>query len=269
MAYQKIIHLSDLHLISENRPEVHRFRHLVQVIGKYYAGVPVLMTGDITDSATKPQMLLARKSIEQLAKTNLILSVPGNHDYGAAGNFLRSSAPALWTDILGRPFGPDIAPRRWMSIEEEPHGVAGIGIYEHDMCVFVGLDSGDPSGKEAMARGLITKQLADALLATLKQYPDKVRVVFLHHHPFTKGDVFMALSGSERLMAALKGNCELLLFGHHHNLGIWWGRDEIPLILASHKSTHLVTGTRLLLSVIEITRTGTDCPRFSHSLKVI
>lgn len=67
MAIQKIIHLSDLHISTKNKPKVSRFRKVASVIGRYYAGVPVLIAGDITDSATQPQMDLARKAIEKLA----------------------------------------------------------------------------------------------------------------------------------------------------------------------------------------------------------
>ena len=185
MAYQKIIHLSDIHIRSESKPEMARFLKAISVIGKYYSGWPVLITGDVTDSATKPQMQRARKCIERLAKTNIILPVPGNHDYGVLGNFFRWEAPLNWTETLGRPFGPGVTSRRWMSAEEDPLGVEGIGVFENDFCVFIGLDSGDPFNEERLARGLITEKLAKALKTTLDKYRDKVRVVFLHHRFFS------------------------------------------------------------------------------------
>jgi 3',5'-cyclic AMP phosphodiesterase CpdA len=267
MAYQKIIHLSDLHISTESKPEVSRFRQVAESISKHYSGVPVLITGDITNSATKPQMQLARSCIEELAKTNLVLMVPGNHDYGALGNFHRWAAPQRWNETLGTPFGPGVQARRWMTATEEPN-VEGMGVYEHGHCVFVGVDSGDPTDKAAMARGIITAQLADALKTTLMGHSDRFRVVFLHHHPFTE-DMFMELTGADRLMASLEGNCELLLFGHHHSIGAWWGRNDIPLILASHKTTKPITKTRMLMSVVEMVKTNGDGLRFEHSLKVV
>jgi hypothetical protein len=213
-------------------------------------------------------MSLARKLIDELAKTNLVLVVPGNHDYGAVGNFFKWKAPVHWTETLGMPFGPGVKPRRWMSVEEEPLGVEGIGVFEYGPCVFIGIDSGDPRNEVRMARGVITKKLATALGETLQKYHDKCRIVFLHHHPFTE-KMFLELVGAKRLLAKLKGNCELLLFGHGHSIGAWYGRDQIPLILASHKTTWLATSTHMLISVIEISQDGDSDIKFDHSLKVV
>jgi metallophosphoesterase superfamily enzyme len=121
MSYQKISHLSDLHISTESKPEVSRFRQVATAISKYYAGVPVLITGDNTNSATKPQAQLARICIDELAKTNLVLVVPGNHDCGALGNFNRWTAPHRWTETLGTPFGPGVQPRHWMTAAKDPN----------------------------------------------------------------------------------------------------------------------------------------------------
>ena len=66
MEKQIIIHLSDLHISTESKPEVARFRLLASYIRRNYPGCPVLITGDVTDSATQPQMLLARKLLDEL-----------------------------------------------------------------------------------------------------------------------------------------------------------------------------------------------------------
>lgn len=82
-----------------------------------------------------------------------------------------------WAEIFGFPLGPGVRPRRWMSVEEEPIGMEGIGV--------------------------------------------------------------------------------------------WHGRHCIRLILACHKSTRPVTGSRLLLSVSKIRRHAAGVPQFSRSLKVV
>ena len=268
MSYQKIIHLSDLHISTKSKPEVHKFNKLVLAISRYYPGTPVLITGDITDSATKPQMELAREYIKKLAETNLVLCVPGNHDYGALGNFHRWAAPEQWTKLLGTPFIPGVLfEYPWMT-KKSNLNIEGLGVYEYNDCVFIGVDSGDPTNKVRMARGIITTKLAISLKDTLEKYKDKIRVVFLHHHPFTD-DLFMELRGSNKLMAALKNNCEVLLFGHKHNIGAWWYHKDIPLTLACHKSTRGVSGNKILMGVIEIIGNKNKELKFEHSIKIV
>ena len=80
MANQTLILLSDLHI--GLRPlETHRTRNLFTNIASIYPDVPVLITGDLTDSASKRQFKSLRDLLIELASTNPILTVPGNHDY--------------------------------------------------------------------------------------------------------------------------------------------------------------------------------------------
>ncbi len=155
-----------------------------------------------------------------------------------------------------------------MGVDSEPTGIDGLGVLESGKCVYFGIDSGDPEDKVVTAKGFISKSLAKALEASLKQYAHKTRVAFLHHHPFADG-LFTKLKGSKYLMAALRGNVELLLFGHEHEYGIWWNRDGIPLIVSSHKSTDRVLGGQLMITVIEINNVGTKDATFWHRLELL
>jgi 3',5'-cyclic AMP phosphodiesterase CpdA len=85
MESQKIIHLSDLH-IGLSQKESIRTHMIFESIANKYEGIPVLITGDIVDSATVDQFIEARKLAVKLSKTNPILMVPGNHDYKWKGN---------------------------------------------------------------------------------------------------------------------------------------------------------------------------------------
>jgi predicted phosphodiesterase len=229
----------------------------------------VLITGDIVDSATRKQMVEARTVIDRLAETNPVLIVPGNHDYAWMGNILRPDGWTNWVELLGEPLGWDRKGPGWMTETRSPAGINGLGIWETEQCVYMGVDSGDPQDKAVSARGYISETLADGLRVSLEKYAyQKTRIVFLHHHPFADG-LFVKLNGSEHLMAALENNCELVLFGHEHKYGIWRNRRGIPLIVSSHKSTDRVLGGQLMITVIEITNVGTAEATLRHRLELL
>jgi len=143
-----------------------------------------------------------------------------------------------------------------------------LGVWKDGPCVYFGIDSGDPKDKQISARGYISKKLADALKESLEKYAGKTRIAFLHHHPFTEG-FFTKLYGSTRLLDSLKDNCELLLFGHHHEYGMWWTKRGIPLIVSSHKSTDTMSGDCLMITVIDIENVGTPDVLFRHRIEVV
>ncbi len=267
MAKKTLIHISDLH-IGRRKTESKRIKDVFNKIADSYSGKPILITGDLTDSATIGQFKETRKFLDELAKTNPILSVPGNHDYAWKGNILRSDGWKNWVKHLGSPLGWKRDEVHWMGIDHEPKGVDGLGIWEHGSCMYFGIDSGDPNGKEISARGFISKKLADALKKTLKKYSNKTRIALLHHHPFTDG-FFTKLHGSKRLMKALENNCELLLFGHEHAYGLWRSKREIPLIVSSHKTTNIMSGDCLMITVIDVINPGKKDVSFSHRIEVV
>ena len=267
MANQSIVHLSDLH-IGLRAAETQRFKKITDLIAKHYQGAPVLITGDITDSATKSQMQSARKMLEDLSKTNPILAVPGNHDYAWKGNILRDSGWKDWVDHLGSPMGWKKDEVHWMGVDFEPEGVDGLGVWKDESVVYFGIDSGDPNDRQISARGWISKKLANSLADSLQQYAGKTRIAFLHHHPFTEG-FFTKLRGAKRLMESLKGNCELLLFGHNHEYGLWWNDKGINLICSSHKSTDNISGDCLFMTIIDIQNAGTNIVSFKHRIEII
>jgi hypothetical protein len=119
-----------------------------------------------------------------------------------------------------------------------------------------------------ITNGFISALLADNLKATLDAHHEKVRVVFLHHHPFSLVPDFVALDGKERLLAALQNRCELLLFGHRHNHKTWKREHGILLSIASRKSTAKKKGI-LLLPIITITHSGGPAHSFHYSEETV
>ncbi|MFC1824192.1 metallophosphoesterase family protein [Thermodesulfobacteriota bacterium] len=265
MANRTIILLSDLH-IGLRGIETTRTRNIFDKIAASYPGVPVLITGDLTDSASARQFRAMRKLLDGLAESNPILTVPGNHDYAWKGNILRDDGWENWVKHLGSPLGWGRKVVHWMGVDFEPSGIDGLGVWKSGGLTFFGIDSGDPKDKKISARGYISKRLADALNEVLKKYEGKTRVAMLHHHPFDE-NFFTKLHGADQLMNAVKNNCELLLFGHEHEYGIWWSQRGLPLTVSSHKSTDNISGNCLFITIIDILNAGTDKVSFKHRIE--
>jgi 3',5'-cyclic AMP phosphodiesterase CpdA len=267
MAKRSMIHLSDLHIGLRSKDS--RFtKRIFKKIGETHPGTPVIVAGDLTDSATEEQFKEARRSLRRLAKTNPILTVPGNHDYAWKGNILREEGWENWVKYLGRPLGWGRPAAHWMGVDHEPKGIDGLGVWKDGPLVYFGIDSGDPEDKVVSARGYISGPLADALKRSLMKYEGRTRIAVLHHHPFTEG-FFTELKGSRRLWAALRNRCELLLFGHHHEYGLWWHKRGVPLIVASHKSTDMLSGECLMYTIIDVHRAGSPDVSLSHRLEIV
>ena len=266
MATETIILLSDLHIVLR-RKEMTQTEKIFEKVAKSFSGKPVIITGDLTDSAKINQFKKTRNLLDKLAKTNPILHVPGNHDYAWKGNILRDDGWKNWVEYLGSPLGWGKKEVHWMGVDFEPEGVDGLGVWKAGALAYFGIDSGDPLDKQISARGFISKKLATSLKESLKKYADKTRIAFLHHHPFTEG-FFTKLKRSERLLNALKNNCELLLFGHHHEYGIWWNSRGVPLIVSSHKSTDTPSGDCLMITIIDIKNPGSKNVSFQHRIEI-
>lgn len=267
MAKKLLIHLSDLH-IGLSMDESNRTSQAFQEIARRYPGVPVIITGDLTDSAKLKEFTTAREFLNELAETNPILSVPGNHDYAWKGNILRVSGWEDWVEHLGTPLGWGGQDTDWMGVDHEVKGVDGLGVWKNGPIVYFGVDSGDPMDMQLSARGHISQELADALRKSLNAYKGKTRVVMLHHHPFSEG-LFTKLRGSKLLLDAVRDRCELLLFGHGREYGIWWESNGVPLTISSHKTTDHLSGKCLFITVIEVDKPGTREVSFSHRLEII
>ncbi|MCD4751388.1 MAG: metallophosphoesterase [Thermoanaerobaculales bacterium] len=247
---QTIIHLSDLH-VGRDKGVFGRVKLIFEEIAAAYPDVPVLITGDLTDSASKPQFRTTRELLDGLAQTNPILAVPGNHDYawkGIVAKF-RPDAWKNWIKYLGSPLGWGRSEVPWLEKGHTPAGFDGLGIWEHENTVFFGVDSGDPKDKAKTSCGFISDTLASALSRELVKRSDKTRIVFLHHHPFVHS-TNLKLYGGEIFKKAVSGNCELLLFGHKHDYGLWRNRNAIPLTIASHRTTKLISGDCVAFTVI-------------------
>jgi len=266
---QTIIHLSDLH-VGRDKTVEDKLEHLFSEIAQTHPGTPVLITGDLTDSASKGQFQKARTLLTGLAQTNPILAVPGNHDYawkGIVAKF-RPNAWKNWIRYLGSPLGWDRPEVPWLETGHDPSGVDGLGLWKFGDIVFFGVDSGDPRDKVKTSCGYISEKLASALAQKLKKHKEKTRIVMLHHHPFIHS-TNLKLIGADRFKEAVSGNCEILLFGHKHDYGYWRNRNSIPLTIASHRTTNKISGKCLAFTVIRLDDTGIPARPAGHSLEIV
>lgn len=267
MASQSIIHLSDLHIGESQKESVH-IEKIVQTIKNSFPGLPVLITGDITNSAEEHEFIEAEYWMKMLAEKNPVLMVPGNHDYCWWGNFFQENAWGLWLKHLGRPLNFENDSEAWLEKKSIPIGVDGLGVIKHNGLTLVGVDSGDRNNKVPCARGFISPEMAQGLIKTLLENEGSTRVVFLHHHPFSSG-LFTELDGAELLIQSVQKNCELLLFGHEHYYGVWRNLNGIPLTVASHKTTSGVLGLCMAITLIDIDGIGQKNVTLQHRLHVV
>jgi len=261
MAKKTIIHLSDLH-IGRGMDEINHTTTIVNKIKAEYEGAPVLVTGDLTNAASKKQYQDTSNLLEDLLEKNPVLMVPGNHDCsrGAFGSYYSPVARSNWIKYLG-------PPSKWCGSELQWQGnaVDGLDVWEDNPIVYFGIDSCKKKSPKNnyILNGFISEKLANDLKASLKAYEGKTRIVFLHHHPITKAPDFIALDGDDRLLGALKDNSELLLCGHKHSYKDWQDYHGIPLIISSHKSTDTIKG-KVQIITIDVLEPGTSSVSFEH-----
>jgi len=198
MAKYTLILLSDLH-IGRSEKELNNTNKIVKSIGKSYEGIPVIITGDLTQSATKGQFKMMRDILRKLAKTNPILTAPGNHDYAWYGIIMRSNGWKNWVKYLSSPLGWGVGQYYWMGKDYEPEGIEGLGVLKHKSCVYFGIDSGDPKDKEACARGYISTKLADALKNSLKKYHESFIFTFINFSIYNFNN-FIRVTGKRKIM---------------------------------------------------------------------
>ena len=144
---KRIVFLSDLH-IGLSKKEVSHAGKIVRKIANSYPGTPVIIAGDLTDSAKRDQFISARTLLNRLAQTNPVLTVPGNHDYAWKGNVWQSDSWRHWMKYLGSPLGWSQTGVQWMGVSNEPIGVDGLGVWKDGNCVYFGIDSSDPENKQ-------------------------------------------------------------------------------------------------------------------------
>ena len=226
----KFLHLSDIHIHTHDKDNKDA-ASMFGFISKTYPDHGLIITGDIADDGKIEQFENAFKLLQPFE--GRIFVCPGNHDFGAAGNFY-SYERAVNFDIIiaeqlkqGGTFKGDSTP------------VVNVLQEGNTKVMLIALDSNlETEQAFDFACGEIGEsQLAalDTILATAGD-PNTFKVLFFHHHPFMHNNPFMELKDARDLAKTIYSRVNLILFGHKHEMRAWqnvWGAEYV---LASDNS---------------------------------
>ena len=208
----QLLHLSDLHIHESHKDNASLFKRLAFIRENYLQHHRVI-TGDETDDGSDKQYKIANRLL--LSFVSYIC--PGNHDYGYAGNLFEKKRARRFDDYLlqTRPYSG-----RWsMPVMDTISTEA----------VLIGLDSNLMTRRPwDFACGKIGLWQRYWLKRILRWHANKVRIVYFHHHPFDRTP-WMGMKDAKPLMKVLQGNCELVLFGHKHQPGMWVNEHGVAL----------------------------------------
>lgn len=226
----KFIHLSDLHIHTHESDNADVISTL-NFVSEKYLNHRLIVTGDIADDGTVAQFENAYALLQPFK--GKIFICPGNHDFGAAGNFY-SHERALRFDLIlaeqlnqGGTFRGDSTP------------VVNVLRDGSTEIILIALDSNlETDHPFDFACGEIGESQLSALNTILEGAPSAgaVKVLFLHHHPFMVNDPFMQLKDAKTLARTVYGRVDLVLFGHKHEMKQWEKRWGTKHILASDNS---------------------------------
>lgn len=155
-----------------------------------------------------------------------IFVCPGNHDYGLWGNIYQSEFRSAYEQILGDPLnaaagavplGLQTASKRPL-LFSVPGNIAIIGVDTAADPYVAGSGAGLASGSVGGAQlsALRSYFLPGTIIPGLGNMLGWTTFMYFHHHPWLHSDWTMKLVDSDQLMAAIRGNVDLILFGHKH-----------------------------------------------------
>jgi 3',5'-cyclic AMP phosphodiesterase CpdA len=226
----KIIHLSDLHFHTSNKKNRKALETLKKVKEKF-ADHYIVVTGDIVDDGHVKQYDNAFKALKSFK--GRIFIAPGNHDFGAVGNFYSLEKARLFDEKLSIPLG------QGGTFVSENKPVVNVVQEGNDSAMFIALDTNlETNHPFDFACGKIgEKQLSD-LSAILNNptIPGMKKILFFHHHPFMRNDPFMELKDAKRLARLIYNKVDIVLFGHKHEMAKWENRWGVDYVLASDNS---------------------------------
>ena len=229
----KFIHLSDLHIHSDNRDNKGAIG-MFNFISANYKDHKLIVTGDIADDGDAEQFNNAFTMLQ--AFQGRIFVCPGNHDFGAAGNFYSYERAVRFDDTIakqlnqGGTFKGDSTPV--VNVIKDGNIEVMLIALDSNLETVLPLD---------FACGEIGELQLNALNTILSSGPSSgaaklVKIVFFHHHPFLHHDPTMILKDARELGNILYNRVDLVLFGHKHVMGEWSGPYNAKYVLASDNS---------------------------------
>jgi 3',5'-cyclic AMP phosphodiesterase CpdA len=224
----KFIHLSDLHF-HRSKKDNKEATSVLEFIKKQYPDHYLIVTGDIADDGHEEQFKRASTAFKPFE--GKIYICPGNHDFGAAGNFYSRERAERFDEMLAIPF------QQGGTFSRDNTPVVNIVEEKNDRVMLIALDTNlETDHPFDFACGEVgEKQLAslDTILTTTQ---DMIKVLFFHHHLFIHNNPFMELRDAYELMRVIFNRVDLILFGHKHVSKQWNNTGGFDYILAADNS---------------------------------
>jgi len=247
---KKIIHLSDLHVGDSDLGNQLRFLVDYLVFVKEPASnYVVIVTGDLVEHASDDTYGEAAEGLGRLKDAGFdVLCAPGNHDYGS-GSFGHKKYVEPFKQLFRKGLGrEDEEDSKTYPTVDIIGGVAFIGLdsMAAELHWYDSLWANGELGPRQRGR------LEDLLSTDSDVAPCTFKVVYLHHHPMHPRP-FHELKDAKKLEKILKGNVQVLLFGHNHDGHNFNGRWGIPRIYDGGTSTRK-EGKTAAIRVIDLDR---------------
>lgn len=220
----KFLHLSDLHIHTHHKDNENA-ASMFAFISKMYPDHRLIVTGDIADDGKVEQFENAFTFLQPFK--GRVFVCPGNHDFGAVGNFYSYERALNFDRIIaeqlnqGGTFTGDSTPV--VSMLQE--GATKV--------MLIALDSNlETESPFDFACGEIGESQLAALntILTTTGDPAIIKVLFFHHHPFMHNDPFMEMKDARALAKVIYGRVNVVLFGHKHEMREWkkvWGTEYV------------------------------------------
>lgn len=227
----KFLHLSDLH-IHRNDHDNLDVMSMLDFILKTYPQHNLIVTGDITDDGSIEQYNKTYKLFQPFAKR--IFICPGNHDFGAVGNFYSHERALRFDEKLAKPLN------QGGTFKGDSTPVVNVLKDGNTEVMLIALDSNleteHPFDFSCGEIGELQLKALHTLLATTRS-TQMVKVLFFHHHPFMVNNPFMELKDAKALARIIFGRVDLILFGHKHTMNQWENTWGAKYLLASDNSS--------------------------------
>lgn len=223
----KFIHLSDLHF-HRNKNDNKETTKMLQFIKTQYPDHYLIITGDITDDGHEKQFACAMEALKGFK--DRIFLCPGNHDFGAAGNFYSQERAERFDEMLSIPLG------QGGTFTRDNTPVVNIVSARGDNVMLIALDTNlETEHFFDFACGEVGDKQLSALDRILSNHPpaQMIKFLFFHHHPFIHNNPFMELIDGRKLMRTIYGRVNMVLFGHKHESKLWKNYGNIPFVLAA------------------------------------
>lgn len=187
MCALQIVQLSDLHFGSLFVQSA--FDAVVDEVNRLNPD-SIIITGDLTDEGLLVQFEKARTELKRFICPNVIV-LAGNHDYRHTGY------------LLFKKFFPSKQ------------------VYDLGDAMILTLGTARPDRDE----GEVGYRQNLWIEKTLARYPDKIKIVAMHHHligiPDTGTDKIIVLDAGDALRICLQSKVDLVLCGHKHRPWLW------------------------------------------------